>query len=88
MPPPSPTPAPTSPSPLISTRPCSFTRHSDQFLLAVEKYSLHDHVLRDTPVPSYPDWQRMDCVVKSWILGTISDDLAETISGQHSTAHS
>jgi len=30
----------------------------------------------------------MDCVVKSWILGTISDDLAETISGQHSTAHS
>ena len=29
----------------------------------------------------------MDCVVKSWILGTILDDLADTISLRGSTAH-
>ncbi|XP_066365143.1 uncharacterized protein [Miscanthus floridulus] len=28
----------------------------------------------------------MDCVIKSWILNTISDDLAETISAQNATA--
>jgi len=28
----------------------------------------------------------MDCVVKSWILGTLADDLAEAISSQGSTA--
>ena len=28
----------------------------------------------------------MDCVVKSWIQVTITDDLAETISGRNSTA--
>jgi len=42
--------------------------------------------LQDDPAPFFPDWQRMDCVVKSWIFGTITDDLAASISARDSTA--
>ena len=33
-----------------------------------------------------PDWAGMDCVVKPWILGTLSEDLTEVISSQGSPA--
>ncbi|XP_066365067.1 uncharacterized protein [Miscanthus floridulus] len=64
----------------------NFNRWRDQFLLIVGKYSLQHHVLQDLPAPGFPNWQCMDCVVKSWILCTISDDLAATISAHNSTA--
>ncbi|XP_066374667.1 uncharacterized protein [Miscanthus floridulus] len=64
----------------------NFNRWRDQFLLIVGKYSLQHHVMQDLPAHGFPDWQRMDCVVKSWILCTISDDLAATISARNSTA--
>ena len=48
---------------------CNYNHWRDQFLLAVGKYSLEDHMLHDTPAPNFPDWVRMDCVVKSWISG-------------------
>jgi hypothetical protein len=54
-------------------------------LLTLGKFSLQDHVHLDAPVSS-PDWDRMDCVVKSWILGSLTDDLAEIISSQGGTA--
>ena len=62
----------------------NYNRWRDQFLLTVGKYSLQDHVLQYDPAPSFPDWQRMDCVVKSWIFGTITDDLAASISARNS----
>ncbi|XP_039826979.1 uncharacterized protein LOC120688648 [Panicum virgatum] len=65
----------------------NYTRWRDQFLLTVGKFSLQEHVLPADPVATYPDWARMDCVVKYWILGTISDNLADTISSRGSTAH-
>ena len=59
----------------------NYARWRDQFLLVVGKFSLRDHVLSDAPLAAaQPDWARMDCVVKFWILGSISDDLADTIS--------
>ncbi|CAO2169467.1 unnamed protein product [Urochloa humidicola] len=58
----------------------------DQFLLAVGKFSLEDHVLRDPPAYAFPDWTRMDCVVKSWIYNTISNDLADTAMERDTTA--
>ena len=59
----------------------NYARWRDQFLLVVGKFSLRDHVLSDAPLAAaQPDWVRMDCVVKSWILGSVSDDLADTIS--------
>jgi hypothetical protein len=41
---------------------------------------LERHVLSDTAVPTSADWIRMDCVVRTWLFGTISDDLADTVS--------
>ncbi|XP_039827512.1 uncharacterized protein LOC120689272 [Panicum virgatum] len=59
----------------------NYARWKDQFLLVVGKFSLRDHVLSDAPLAAtQPDWARMDCVVKSWILGSNSDDPADTIS--------
>jgi hypothetical protein len=65
---------------VLDTSSGNYARWRDQFLLTVGKVSLQDHVLLDAPAAAYPDWTRMDCVVKSWILGWISDDLAEAIS--------
>jgi hypothetical protein len=64
----------------------NYKRWRDQLLLVVGKYSLEDHVLQDTPAPDFPDWRRMDCVVKSWISGTISADLAEAVMARDATA--
>jgi hypothetical protein len=61
-----------------------FNRWRNQFLLVLGKFSLQAHVLT-TPAPS-PDWDRMDCVVKAWILDSLTDDLAEIVSSQGATA--
>ena len=63
----------------------NFNRWRDQFLLILGKFSLQDHVHEEPPAPISPDWARMDCVVKSWIVATLIDDLAEIISAQGST---
>jgi hypothetical protein len=65
----------------------NYKRWRDQLLLIVGKYSLEDHVLQETPAPDFPDWHRMDCVVKSWISDTISADLAEAVMAHDATAH-
>ena len=44
----------------------------EAFLLTVGKFSLEGHVLTDSHTPDHPDWPRMNCVVRSWILSTIS----------------
>ncbi|XP_066390058.1 uncharacterized protein [Miscanthus floridulus] len=64
----------------------NFNRWRDQFLLILGKFSLQDHVHEEPPAPISPDWARMDCVVKSWIVATLTDDLAEIIFAQGSTA--
>jgi hypothetical protein len=61
-----------------------FNRWRNQFVLVLGKFSLQAHVLA-TPAPS-PDWDRMDCVVKSWILDSLTNDLAEIVSSQGATA--
>jgi hypothetical protein len=62
----------------------NFNRWRDQFLLTLSKFSLQDHVHLDALVSS-PDWDRMDCVIKSWILGSLTDDLTEITSSQGGT---
>jgi hypothetical protein len=61
-----------------------FNHWCNLFLLVLSKFSLQAHVLA-APVPS-PDWDRMDCVVKSWILDSLTDDLTEIVSSQGATA--
>jgi hypothetical protein len=55
-----------------------FNRWRSQFLLVLSKFSLQAHVLAAS-APS-PGWDRMDCVVKSWILDSLTDDLAKIVS--------
>jgi hypothetical protein len=61
-----------------------FNRWRNQFLLVLGKFSLQAHVLA-APAPS-PDWDRMDCIVKAWILDSLTNDLAEIVSSQGVTA--
>jgi hypothetical protein len=63
----------------------NFNRWRDQFLI-LGKFSLRGHVLEDAPAPESPDWSQMDCVVNSWIVATLTDDLGEIIAAQGSTA--
>ena len=57
----------------------SFARWREQFLLALGKYSLQGHVLQDDRPLNSPDWERMDCVVRSWLYGTLSDNLHDIV---------
>jgi hypothetical protein len=57
----------------------NFNRWRDQFLLILGKFSLQTMSTRSLRLLS-PDWARMDCIVKSWIVATLTDDLAEIIS--------
>jgi hypothetical protein len=63
----------------------TFNCWRDQFLLNLDKFSLQDHVDLDA-LASSPNWDRMDCVIKSWILGSLTDDLIEITSSQGGTA--
>lgn len=49
------------------------------FLVTLGKYALTDHVLSDDAFPHHASWARMDCVVLTWLYGTIATDLLETI---------
>lgn len=66
----------------------NYAHWREQFLLTVEKFSLDAHVLQDSPLPGHPDWVRMDCVVRSWIYGTLSNDLADTVMTPGATTRS
>ena len=57
----------------------SYSRWREQFLLTLGKFSLQDHVLYDGSAPAIPDWIRRDCVVSSWINGSVSIDIADAL---------
>lgn len=41
----------------------NYTRWCHRMLLVLVKFSLQRHVLTDNADHTYPDWERMDCVV-------------------------
>jgi hypothetical protein len=51
-----------------------------RYLLTLTKVSLEGHVLSDITTYTSPDLVRMNAVVRTWILNTISDDLADAVS--------
>ena len=63
-----------------------YGRWKQSFLDVLGKYSLQSHVLSDAVSPHSPSWVRMNCVVRTWLLGAISDDLADTISERDASA--
>uniref|UniRef100_A0A0A9AQB4 Integrase catalytic domain-containing protein n=1 Tax=Arundo donax TaxID=35708 RepID=A0A0A9AQB4_ARUDO len=66
----------------------NYSRWRHQMLLVLGKFSLQRHVLDDAADHTFPDWERMDCVVMTWLNGTISPDLEEIVREDHPTARS
>jgi hypothetical protein len=49
------------------------------FILGIiQRYTLDDHVSSNAPTLDDPHWRRLDSVVLSWLLGTITVNLQET----------
>lgn len=71
---------------LLDVNSTSYARWCDTFLLTLTKFSLEGHVLSNITAYTSLDWVRMDAVVRTWILNTISDDLTDTVSQRGVTA--
>jgi hypothetical protein len=62
-----------------------YERWCDLVLLTVHRYALDDHVLSDVANPSIY-WARLDNIVVTWILGTLSPELYEIVREPTETA--
>ena len=71
---------------LLDVNSTFYGRWKQSFLDVLGKYSLQSHVLSDAVSPHSPSWVRMNCVVRTWLLGAISDDLADIISQRGASA--
>jgi hypothetical protein len=63
-----------------------YKRWRDLVLLMLHRYALDDHVLSDV-VGSSVYWVRLDSIVVTWILGTLSPALHEIVQELTETAH-
>lgn len=52
----------------------NYTRWHHQMLL-----DLRHHVLADAASHTFFDWEGMDCIIMTWLLGTVSPDLEEIV---------
>ncbi|EEE60660.1 hypothetical protein OsJ_14112 [Oryza sativa Japonica Group] len=64
----------------------NYSRWQGLFLVALGKYALTDHVFSDVPRPDHADWTQMDCVVLSWLYGSISSTLMQEVLSPTATA--
>jgi hypothetical protein len=55
-----------------------YKRWRDLVPLTLHRYALNDHVLSDIADPS-TYWARLDNIVVTWILGTLSPELHEIV---------
>jgi hypothetical protein len=62
-----------------------YKRWRDLVLLTLHRYALDDHVLSDVTDPSVY-WARLDSIVVTWILGTLSPELHEIVREPTETA--
>jgi hypothetical protein len=59
----------------------------DLIMLALQRFALDDHVTVDTAPSGTPSWLRMDNVILSWLLGSLSVNLQATICEHGGTTH-
>jgi hypothetical protein len=57
----------------------TYTKWRGMFLTVLGKYALTRHVLEDEAFPARPAWAQADCVGLTWIYGTISSDLQQSL---------
>ena len=69
---------------LLDVNSSFYARWKESFLNVLGKYSLQSHVLSDTVSPASPSWVRMNC--GTWLIGAISDDLADIVSQRGASA--
>jgi hypothetical protein len=62
-----------------------YKRWRDLVLLTLRHYALDDHVLSDVADPSVY-WARLDSIMVTWILGTLSPELHEIVREPTETA--
>jgi uncharacterized membrane protein YgcG len=58
----------------------------DLVMLTLQRFALDDHFTVDTVPSTTPSWLRMDNVVLSWLLGSLSVDLQATVRERGGTA--
>jgi hypothetical protein len=63
---------------VLSITSTQYSRWCNLVLLTLQRYTLDDHVSSDAPTLDDPLWGRMDNVVLSWLLDTITVDHQET----------
>jgi hypothetical protein len=63
-----------------------YKRWRDLVLLTLRCYALDDHVLSNAADPSVY-WARLDSIMVTWILGTLSPELHEIVREPTETAH-
>jgi hypothetical protein len=57
----------------------NYTKWRGMFLIVLGKYALTRHVLEDDAFPARPAWAQADCCVLTWIYGTVSNDLQQSL---------
>lgn len=57
----------------------NFNKWRGLFLVVLGKYALTRHVLYDEALSDRPVWVQMDCTVLTWIYGTVSNDLLQSL---------
>jgi hypothetical protein len=57
----------------------TYTKWRGLFLIVLGKYALTHHVLKDEVLPQRPAWLQADCVVLTWIYGTVSGNLQQSL---------
>jgi hypothetical protein len=57
----------------------TYSKWRGMFLIVLGKYALTSHVLEDESFPDRPAWVQTNCVVLTWIYGTISNDLQQSL---------
>ena len=65
----------------------TYTKWRGMFLTVLGKYALTRHVLEDEAFPTRPAWVQADCVMLTWIYGTVSDDLQQSLMMRQRPAH-
>nr|XP_020177516.1 uncharacterized protein LOC109763062 [Aegilops tauschii subsp. strangulata] len=74
--------------PVLDLQQSNYAKWRMLITVLLGKYELMDHISAVTPPDARTaEWQRQDYVVRSWLYGSISDDILDTIMAQDQTAY-
>jgi hypothetical protein len=72
---------------VLDLKASNFSKWRMLVVVLLGKYELTDHVTIDTPVAARTaEWNRQDFVVRSWLYGSISEEILDIIMAEQQTA--